>query len=141
MVAETYVKPLPVADPDTQPFWEGCRGHQLRAQRCADCHTFRWPPRGLCPACLSWATEWADLAGTGRVESFVVIFQPTSEVFAADAPYVIARVLADGTGDRVRIAANVVGCDWEQVRVGMRVRVEFADVSPEVTLPRFRPTE
>jgi uncharacterized OB-fold protein len=35
--------------------------------------------------------------------------------------------------------SNVIECPWEQVRVGMRVRVVFDDVTADVTLPKFRP--
>ncbi|MGZ9220094.1 MAG: zinc ribbon domain-containing protein, partial [Candidatus Binatia bacterium] len=40
-----YAKPLPRTDVDTQPFWDACKLHQLRAQRCSDCRQFRWPPQ------------------------------------------------------------------------------------------------
>ena len=34
---------------------------------------------------------------------------------------------------------NVVGCAPDAVRIGMRVEVVFEDVTPEITLPKFRP--
>ena len=36
---------------------------------------------------------------------------------------------------------NIVGIDPEHIRVGMAVEVVFEDISPEISLPRFRPTE
>jgi uncharacterized OB-fold protein len=35
--------------------------------------------------------------------------------------------------------SHVVGCEPEEVRVGMPVQVEFVDVDDEVAVPRFRP--
>jgi len=35
--------------------------------------------------------------------------------------------------------SNFIECPWQQVRVGMPVRLVFEDVTPEVTLPKFRP--
>jgi len=32
-----------------------------------------------------------------------------------------------------------VDCPWEEVKVGMRVAVVFDDVTPDVSLPKFRP--
>ena len=56
--------------------------------------------------------------------------------FTADVPYVIAIVeLAEGP----RMTTSVVGCDVDDVRVGMEVVAEFDDVTPEVTLVKFRP--
>jgi uncharacterized OB-fold protein len=34
---------------------------------------------------------------------------------------------------------NVVDCTPEQVKIGMPVEVVFDDVTPQVTLPKFRP--
>jgi uncharacterized OB-fold protein len=139
MVAQ-YTKPLPAPDPETARFWEGCREHKLLAQKCSSCYAFRWPPRDLCPECRSWDYEWVPLAGTAKVCSFVVVHHVTVPAFADDAPYAVAHVMLDGTDDKVRLTTNIIDCPWEQVRVGMPVTVVFEDVTPEVTLPKFRPT-
>lgn len=124
-------RPMPVEDADSRPFWEGCRAHVLQAQRCRDCQTFRWPPRGLCPHCWSWSFEWQVLPGTGTVASYVVVHQATP-TFADMAPYTIARIALDGTDDGVLLTSNLENAD---PRVGMRVQVVFDDAG----LPRFRP--
>lgn len=134
-----YTKPLPAPNSDTQPFWDGCRAHELRAQRCTRCGTFRWPPRALCARCQSWDSEWVRLAGTGRVDSYVVVHHVTNAAFADDVPYAVAHVTLDGTDEQVRILSNVVGVPPERVSVGMHVEVVFDDVTAEVTLPKFRP--
>ena len=41
-------KPIPEADPDSAPFWAGCRDGKLLLQRCADCRAFRYPPASGC---------------------------------------------------------------------------------------------
>lgn len=138
-MAAAYQKPLPAPDVDSRPFWEGCRDHELRAQRCGQCGRFRWPPQSFCPECYSWELEWAKLGETGTVYSFVVVHYVSVEAFREDVPYVVAHITLDGTADRVRLTSNVIGCPWEEVRVGMPVRVVFEDVTPEVTLPKFRP--
>ena len=33
---------------------------------------------------------------------------------------------------------NIVGCPNEDIKIGMAVEVTFDDVTPEVTLPKFR---
>jgi uncharacterized protein len=138
-MAADYAKPLPAPDLDTRPFWEYCKAHELRAQRCSGCGAFRWPPRELCPNCRTWDYEWVPLAGKGRVYSFVVPHHVTVPAFQPDAPYVIAHITIDGTDDCVRITSNVIDCPWEDVKVGMPVEVIFEDVTEDVTLPKFRP--
>jgi hypothetical protein len=141
MTVSEYAKPLPVADPDSKPFWDACAEHRLVAQRCSDCGTWRFPPRGFCPACWSPRAEWQALAGTGTVQSFVVPHRAYSVAFEPDLPYVIAHVEMDGTGGRVVIVADLTGCPWTDVRVGLPVRVAFVDAAPGVAVPQFTPRE
>jgi uncharacterized OB-fold protein len=133
-------KPLPIADSDSKPYWDAAKAHELRAQQCASCGAFRWPPRGVCPSCHSWQFRWVELPGTGTIASYIVAIHPVA-AFASDVPYVIGRITLDGTDRLVTITSNVVDCPWEQVKVGMRVRVFFDDVTPDVTLPKFKPID
>jgi uncharacterized OB-fold protein len=68
-----------------------------------------------------------------------VVHHVSSPAFAANAPYVVANVIVDGTAGRVRLMSNIVGCPWEDVRVGMPVRVFFEDVAADISVPKFRP--
>lgn len=139
MAAVGYDKPLPSPDLDTQPFWDACREHELRAQKCPECGRFRWPPQGVCPSCYAWNNEWTKLPETGKVVSVVVVHYVSVPAFAPDVPYAIANIVIDGTDDKVQLTSNVIGIPWEQVKVGMPVRVVWEDVTPECTLPKFRP--
>ena len=79
------------------------------------------------------------LDGTGTIASYVIVHHAILPAFLDDVPYVIAQIDLDGCGNRVQISSNVIGCSSEEIKVGMRVRVAFDDVTPEVTLPKFRP--
>jgi uncharacterized OB-fold protein len=130
-------KPMPVPDADSRPFWEGCREHRLKIERCADCKTARFPPARLCPHCRSSRSEWITASGRGTVFSWIVVRHPVpKDIYAGEVPYVVALVeLEEG----VRMPTNVVGCAPEAIRAGMPVEVVFEEVSAEITLPRFRP--
>lgn len=131
-----YSKPLPVPSPLSEPFWSACRRHELQVQRCRACGALRFPPALLCPECLSADCEWQRMSGRGKVFSFVVYRRLYNPAFEADLPYTVAVVeLEEGA----RILSNVVGVPPEQVTCGMPVEVVFEDVTPEVTLPKFRP--
>ncbi len=54
-------------------------------------------------------------------------------------PYVVAHITLDKTDDQITMISNVIQCPWQEVRVGMPVRLVFEDVTSEVTLPKFRP--
>jgi uncharacterized OB-fold protein len=132
-------RPVPVADADSAPFWDGCRAGELRLQQCADCGAHRYPPASLCPACGGGETRWAALSGRGTVFSWIVVVHPSPRaVYADEVPYVVALIdLEEG----VHMASNIVGCAPEDVTAGMPVEVVFEKVSEEITLPKFRPVE
>jgi len=130
--------PLPAASAETAGWWEACLAHRLVVQRCLECGTFRHPPGPVCPSCRSASSEWAELPGTGRVYTYSVVRQAFAPSLAATVPYVVAVIEPDGGGG-TRIVSNVVDCDPEDVDIDMTVQVVWEDVSPELTLPRFRP--
>jgi hypothetical protein len=45
------------------------------------------------------------------------------------------------TKEGVKMMTNIVDCDPKDVHIGMDVEVVFDDVTPEVTLPKFRPIQ
>jgi uncharacterized OB-fold protein len=103
-----------------------------------DCARFRYPPGSVCPECLSERTEWRRVSGRGTVTTWVVFHQKYFEAFAADLPYHVVQVqLEEGP----RLTANLVEMPNHELRIGMPVEVVFDDVTPEITLPRFRRAE
>lgn len=130
-----YSKPLPTIRDENRPFWEGCREHRLRMQRCDDCGHVRFPISHCCPQCLSEAHHWHDLSGRGTVFAYIVYHQVYDKAFAQDVPYNVALVqLEEGP----RMYSNVVGTPNDAVKVGDALEVVFDQVTPEVTIPRFR---
>ena len=134
---DDYKAPLPPPTPDSKPFWEAARRHELRIQRCRACSTAFFYPRNVCPECLSGDLDWFTASGRGRLHTFSIVYRGL-KVTPLPTPYVLAVVeLEEGP----RLMTNLVGiqADPEQVRCEMPVVVEWADVTSEVTLPRFRP--
>jgi len=69
------------------------------------------------------------------VYSYTVIRKVANEYKQA-TPFVVAYVeLAEGP----RIMTNIVGCDVDEVRVGMPVAIEFHDTGEGNALYRFHP--
>ena len=129
-------RPLPPLTPEMAPFWEAARRHELVAQRCRGCGTHRFPARDICSRCLSRDAEWARVTGRGTLFSYAVMHQVYHPAFADQVPYAVVVVeLAEGA----RLISNVVDCPLAALRIGMPVEVVFDDVTPEITLPKFRP--
>lgn len=130
--------PEPLFDADTAPYWRAAARGELVLPRCAECRTYVWYPRPLCPIDLS-PVEWTPVSGNGVVYSHTVVHRG-ERAFAGVAPFVLAYVELD---EGPRIMTNVVGCDPTEVAIGLAVRVTFdqVDGAEDLALPRFTPAD
>ena len=121
----------------TLPFWEATARGQFLIQRCGGCQAAIFYPRPACPRCGRADPAWEAATGTGTVHTFSVARRPTHPKFTGDEPYVVAIVeLVEGP----HVTTNIVGCDPDDVRVGMAVELVFDEVGADgFALPFFRP--
>ena len=123
----------PITEVD-RAFWSGGADGQLLIQRCKACRRWAHPPVSACPSCGDAVTP-EPVSGQGTVFTFTVnhhAYHP-----AVPVPYVIALVELDEQAG-LRLATNLVNCDPEQARVGMRVRVLF-EQHDGAFVPLFEP--
>jgi uncharacterized OB-fold protein len=114
------------------PFWQGCRSGELRYQCCEACGLPNFPPTEHCRQCLSAELRWKRSDGLGEIYSWTVVHRPVTAEFAP--PYAPAIVTLD---EGYQMLTNVVGVSPDELKIGMRVQVQFHAVGPEVTLPYF----
>ena len=143
MTSDAYAKPLPYRTSWSGAFWDGVREHRFLIQRCAECDTPRFPPKPVCSNCWSDASREVEASGAGTVYSYTIVHRGGSPAFSADGPYAIVLVDLD---EGVRIMSNLVkdeegypSVDPEDVKIGMKVRIVFDDVTDDITLPRVTP--
>jgi uncharacterized protein len=129
-------KPLPTPTPETRQYWDGCRQHELRIQRCAACGHVQFFPRIYCAGCFSDRVEWINASGRATVLSFTIVRRPVSPAFADEVPYVVALVTLE---EGPTMMTNIVDCAPEDVTVGMPVVVTFEDRTADISIPKFRP--
>ena len=123
-------------------FWTSGADGRLRFLRCDACATFVHPPVPVCPSCLGSALHPEVVPGTASVHTFTVNHHPWMP--GPELPYVVAIVDIDGAPD-VRLTTNIVGCEPDDVEIGLAVRVVFehhddpADAERPVFIPLFEP--
>jgi len=124
-------------DNSTEPFWQAAKEHRLTACQCADCGAFRMPPRPFCPVCQSRNVKWPTLPGTVTVYSFAVCHKsPFPDV--PDLVYIpIVVDLDEAPG--ARLVSNLVGIDPDEVKIGMKLMVDWHPITEGWVLPIFRP--
>lgn len=129
-------RPRPYVMPEAKFFWDATAAGELRIQRCDDCGSLVHPPKPVCHYCHSVARGDVAVSGDATVVGCTVNHQQWLPGFTP--PYVMAMVVLD-EDPRVHLMTNLVGCDPDDVHVGMRVRVEF-EADGDWSFPVFRPT-
>lgn len=108
---------------------------RLAVPECGDCGETHFPPRVVCPYCLSSSVELRESTGRGTVYSFTVVHLDHHPTWGDEAPYVNALVSLD---DGPTVFGNLVACDPAAVAVGDPVRATFESVDG-LPLPMFAP--
>lgn len=130
-------RPAPLRDGIADEYWRKSAIGKLVIQKCADCSSYIFPPRVMCPTCWSSGTlDWAEVSGDGVVHAFSIVNRPPFPEFNEGQPYVVALVeLAEG----VVMMSNVVGCEPSEVTIGMPVGIAFDELA-DGALPVFVPS-
>jgi len=125
-------------EPDTQPFWEATKNHELKYQVCRGCSKVIFFPRRHCAHCGALESDWRTSKGEGAVYTYSVVRLNRSPAFRDLGPYAVAFVDLD---EGFRILTNVVGVadPVKDVKIGMRVKVRWEDQEGGVSLPLFEP--
>ncbi|MCY3542804.1 MAG: Zn-ribbon domain-containing OB-fold protein [Chloroflexi bacterium] len=133
-------RPLPrFPEPDTEPFWEATKRHELIFQVCNSTGEVIFYPRKYSLHCDPDDITWRTSKGEGEVYTFSVVMQSRHPAFADLGPYAVAYVDLD---EGFRIMTNIVGVDnpVEDIHCGMRVKLVWQDQGEgEVSLPMFEP--
>jgi uncharacterized OB-fold protein len=130
------VRLRPPRSHDNGWWWEKIDAGELHIQRCAECGTLRHPPRPMCGKCQS--LEWDSIVSTGRgeVHSYVIMHHPPIPGYGFPIPVAVIDL-----AEETRIVSNIVGCELDEVHIGMKVELTIENVDDELKLPLFKPAK
>lgn len=135
MTAEAAMtRPIPLPTPLSTEFWSAAAAGKLVIPCCTDCGTRFFVPEPACPACLSRRWTYQTSTGTGTVYSVTVVHRAPGPGF--DVPYALAVIDLDDGGT---LLSHIVDIPAAEVTIGLRVRVDFRQLTDEITLPYFVP--
>jgi uncharacterized OB-fold protein len=126
-------------EPNSGPFWEGVKEHELRYPTCDACGSVVFYPRQHCPQCLSTDLTWKVSSGEGTVYTYSVVRQNRMPAFIELGAYSVAYIDLD---EGFRMMSSVVGVDdpTTDIHIGQRVVVEFEEQDEgDYPIPVFRP--
>jgi uncharacterized protein len=80
--------------------------------------------------------QWEPGSGRGEVHTYTVVHHPYDRSLVDKVPYAVAAVRLD---EGPFFHSDIVGCDPDEVHVGMRVRVVYDALDADTVIPRFTP--
>jgi uncharacterized OB-fold protein len=151
--AEYLGMPLGISDLDTEnrDYFAHCARHEFHLQRCLSCELVRYPPAPSCPWCAAPEAEWVPVEGRGTVYSYTEVHHAIQGALKPHTPYLVLLVELDtqcgrpSPDEALRVIGNLTNPDGTpappetvaQVGIGTRVRMVFAEASPEIALPQW----
>lgn len=130
--------PVPEIDDFNRPYFEALERGLLTYQVCSECASNVWPPRGICPYCLSDKLHWRESSGHGEVYSCSTVYHAPFALWDDKVPYSLGIIHLD---EDYYLFSEIVA-EPDKVRIGAPVQCRIRrDESLGVFLPRFVPAE
>jgi hypothetical protein len=114
-------------------YWDSLKKRKLKAQKCNKCGEVFFPPRARCPKCLSKELGWVELSGRGELYSWSEIHMPP---LALEEPYVLGIIDLE---ERVGRIITRIDAKPEELKIGMKMKINYVDVEEDLTLCTFKP--
>jgi uncharacterized OB-fold protein len=134
----TSLRPRPVIDALSQPFWDGMAGGELVIQRCVDCGYYVHPPYPECTSCRGSTLTFEAVSGRGAIFERSIISSPVVVGFEDAIPYACVVVELEEQ-DELLVAGRFEGPDPSAAVVGTPVEAVFRAEPDGFQLVQFAP--
>lgn len=117
-------------------FFKNLREGRLTTTKCKSCGKLLWPPRIVCPECMSDELEWVDLGSEGELYAFTEMRLGAPLGFVEDVPFCIGIVKIDG----LSISARIDDTKYEDLEIGDKVQLKIVELDDGRVFYRFVPS-
>ena len=132
------LRPRPLVDERSAPFWDGVARGELVIERCRACGHYVHPPFPECTRCRASHFEFVTVCGRGRIFERTIVTSPVVVGFEDRVPYVCLFVELEEQSELL-VAGNLVDSPAREAVVGRAVEVVFReDELDGFVLPMFR---
>ena len=114
-------------------FFVNLRQGSLTTTKCKKCGKLSWPPRIMCPDCLSNELEWVDLGTEGELYAFTEMRVGAPLGFVEDVPFCIGIVKI---GDLL-ISARIDNAKYDELKIGEKLQLKVVQLDDGRVFYRF----
>ena len=115
-------------------FFENLKEGRLTTTKCKRCAKPLWPPRIVCPNCLSDELEWVDLGSEGELYAFTEMRLGAPLGFVQDVPFCIGIVKIGG----LLISARIDNAKYDELKFGDRLKLKIVELEDGRMFYRFK---
>ena len=116
-------------------FFRKLKEGRLTTTKCKECGKLLWPPRIVCPECLSDQLEWVDLGTEGELYAFTEVRLGAPLGFVQDVPFCVGIVKIGG----LLISTRIDDAKYEELKIGDRVQLKIVELDDGRVFYRFAP--
>ena len=116
-------------------FFKNLKEGRLTTTKCEKCGKLLWPPRIVCPECLSDKLEWVNLGTEGELYAFTEVRLGAPLGFVQDSPFCVGIVRIGG----LLISARIDDTTYEKLKIGDKVQLKVVEFDDGRVFYRFLP--
>jgi len=114
-------------------FFKNLKEGRLTTTKCAKCAQLLWPPRVVCPNCLSNEFEWVDLGSEGELYAFTEVRIGAPLGFVQDVPFCVGLVKIGG----LTVSSRIDNVKYDELKIGDRLRLKVVELEDGRVFYRF----
>ena len=118
-------------------FFKNLKEGRLTTTQCGKCQKLLWPPRIICPECLSDKLEWIDLGTKGELYAFTEVRLGAPLGFVQDVPFCIGFVKIS----ELLLSTRLDDTAYEELHIGDKVQLKIVELDDGRVFYRFTPTK
>jgi uncharacterized OB-fold protein len=115
-------------------FFQNLKQGRLTTTKCKKCDQLLWPPRIVCPNCLSNEFEWVDLGNVGELHAFTEVRIGAPLGFVQDVPFCVGLVRIGG----LLVSSRIDNAKYDQLRIGDKLQLKIVELEDARVFYRFK---
>jgi hypothetical protein len=114
-------------------FFQNLKQGQLTTTKCKKCGRLLWPPRIVCPNCLSNELEWVKLGIEGELYAFTEVKIGAPLGFVQDVPFCVGLVKIGG----LLISTRIDNAKYDELKIGDKLQLKIVELDDGRVFYRF----